>query len=44
MTPEEKKIRKQVKFVKRETAKLEMAEKKRLEKDIKKTKALAKKA
>lgn len=44
MTLEEKKIRKQVKLAKKETAKLEMAGKKRLEKDIKKTKALAKKA
>ena len=43
LTLEEKETRKQAKLAKREAAKLEAAEKKRLEKEIKKAEALAKK-
>ncbi len=44
LTPEEKEIRKQAKSAEREAIKLEAAEKRKLEKEIKKTEALAKKA
>ena len=43
LTPEKKEIRKEAKLAKRNTVKLETAEKKRLEKEIKKTKTLIKK-
>ena len=44
LTPKEKETKKQAKLAKREAAKLEATEKKKLEKEIKKTEALAKKA